>query len=540
MIRGSKIELPSKETRNVDVDLNIHNRFDIEVIDAKTGAVKQKAEAYNVVTANYWTRVCGQQAWFSYIHYGRGNGTPTTADKGLFNEINNKAVTGTTVKTFPKEGYAYCRKSIQLGPSDAVGENITEVGIGYDSGTASICTHAMLKDMNGNQISIVKTNTDIINVYATVYVHWNPDGYDNGSINICYLPEHAKSTNVGLMNLLLGLSYTSSYDYGSKRAVFFEGPPTLVAGTTGGVECTIVGNSSNRTLTYTVTRLQVADKNMPTGIHSVGLGGGYEYTSVGTFTYYYQYPMGCITITAPGQGLPGTDITGETVGTGDGSAVNFSTKFPLPSNAHVYVDGVESTDVIIDSNSPGRNVSATNFFEFLQKESDCFTQLFLSNPGFSNAEITDVNARTYLWGNNGYAVFKNPLYMYGIRSFNWMYGDNPWDKTTIQVSDDLITWFDLNKVYPQFNVPEEYIYYKYWRIKFYHQAASSSDRGQYTKLDNYLRANPFHDYSKNIHFTTPPPVGSVITIDYYTPVVAKDDNHVFDLTVTVQLGEYHE
>ena len=29
--------------------------------------------------------------------------------------------------------------------------------------------HAMLKDMNGNQISIEKTDTDIINIYATVY-----------------------------------------------------------------------------------------------------------------------------------------------------------------------------------------------------------------------------------------------------------------------------------------------------------------------------------------------------------------------------------
>ena len=43
---------------------------------------------------------------------------------------------------------------------------------------------------------------------------------------------------------------------------------------------------------------------------------------------------------------------------------------------------------------------------------------------------------------------------------------------------------------------------------------------------------------KNIHFTTAPASGAVITADYHTPTIAKDTNHVFDLTVTIQLGEY--
>ena len=44
----------------------------------------------------------------------------------------------------------------------------------------------------------------------------------------------------------------------------------------------------------------------------------------------------------------------------------------------------------------------------------------------------------------------------------------------------------------------------------------------------------------NIHFDTPPAAGAVITADYTTKTIAKDENHVFDLTVTIQLGEYTE
>jgi hypothetical protein len=43
-----------------------------------------------------------------------------------------------------------------------------------------------------------------------------------------------------------------------------------------------------------------------------------------------------------------------------------------------------------------------------------------------------------------------------------------------------------------------------------------------------------------VHFDTPPAAGAVITMDYDTDSVAKDENHVFDLTLTIQLGEYTE
>ena len=44
----------------------------------------------------------------------------------------------------------------------------------------------------------------------------------------------------------------------------------------------------------------------------------------------------------------------------------------------------------------------------------------------------------------------------------------------------------------------------------------------------------------NVTFDEPPAIGSVITIDYTTSVIPKDENHVLDVTVTMQFSEYTE
>ena len=97
------------------------------------------------------------------------------------------------------------KRKIQLGTSTANGSTLTEVGVAYGASSSNLATHAMLKDMNGNPISIPKTDTDIINVYATVYAHWNqslasPD---------FFIP--LINPVSGLLKWMLGLSSTIEY-----------------------------------------------------------------------------------------------------------------------------------------------------------------------------------------------------------------------------------------------------------------------------------------------------------------------------------------
>ena len=89
MIRGNKRRI--KETDNFDINVNIHNRFDIEIIDSITGKVRHKSRAYNLICNNLWTeleksRAIDNHMWFYQITYGRGNGTPTADDADLFDK----------------------------------------------------------------------------------------------------------------------------------------------------------------------------------------------------------------------------------------------------------------------------------------------------------------------------------------------------------------------------------------------------------------------------------------------------------------------
>jgi hypothetical protein len=190
MIRGRKrtksIQTLDPGLRHIGVNLNcsLHNRFDIEVVDAATGRVKQRAQAENIICDALWTRMFMPSSYFSTIHYGTGSGTPAAADTSLFTFLGYAVPSENddTVYYDYDNCYASLTRKIQLSEMTAVGETLTEVGIGYGSSASMLVTHAMLKDMNGNPISIEKTDTDIINIYATVFMHWSTTQYDSGYV----------------------------------------------------------------------------------------------------------------------------------------------------------------------------------------------------------------------------------------------------------------------------------------------------------------------------------------------------------------------
>ena len=93
MIRGKKrpvvealdiADSPLVQKINSTLNASIHNRFDIEVIDAATGNVRQRAQAENIICDALWTRLFTPTTYFNYIHYGTGSGTPSATDASLF------------------------------------------------------------------------------------------------------------------------------------------------------------------------------------------------------------------------------------------------------------------------------------------------------------------------------------------------------------------------------------------------------------------------------------------------------------------------
>lgn len=152
---------------DLNQNITVHNKFEFEVVDVTTGEVKQKAVAYNTVLNALLTRLMNFNAFFTHIHIGSGTGTTDATRTSLFTFKGAKAATGyASSGKFPILSRT---KTITLLPEEYNGITITEVGAAYGSNSSYLCTHALLKDSEGNQISIAKTSTDQITIYATIY-----------------------------------------------------------------------------------------------------------------------------------------------------------------------------------------------------------------------------------------------------------------------------------------------------------------------------------------------------------------------------------
>ena len=520
MIRGKKHTIKKRPVVNFDINTSIHNRFDIEVIDAKTGKVKQTARAFNIVCNYLWTCVLARSAYFNYIMYGSGTGTPSVEDKNLFEQIGYGSAGDSTYGVDYNEGVFWCRRKIQLSETTAVGKTITEVGIASSYSADYLCTHAMLEDMNGNAISIEKTDTDVINIYATVYVHFDGKGYDGGSIKLNFWKRE-----YSLLSLFAGasLSYTPGHMVFTNKTYFYDlytsslstGSFGLVPGeyeySSMGKTASSISYSSDieaKTLTITASRLGANDKNLG-GIRRIVLAHCYYRSGI----YDEVRIAPSMIITPGGSWFPYSDIVGEAIGTGDGATTDFSLSFPFAHDAKIYIDGVLAEDVVVDY---GINVSGTidndvSWLDMATISEDNLIPLYATSSGYMPSQG---------W------MFYNPMHEIGIKS---IYLAN----TELQVSNNLSSWvtvLDKTGVSGTFEIPEEFRKYKYWKFVYKPYTNSISSRA--------YNITPVNSTGKVVHFTTPPAEGAVITADYHSDCIAKDANHVFDISLTFHFGDY--
>ncbi|MGL6017004.1 MAG: hypothetical protein ACRCZU_13175 [Selenomonadaceae bacterium] len=500
-IRGQTRPVPVEagvvpEIQRIDAKLNasIHNRFDIEVIDAMTGNVKQRAKAENVICAGLWTRLLTPSTYFNYIHYGTGSGTPSSTDSSLFTFLGyGTPSTSDDVYTNDISGVLSLRRKIVLLETVAVGSTLTEFGIAYSTASSSLCTHAMLKDMNGNQISITKTSTDIVNIYATVFVHY-PAFSESASIYATPIPDYAGllvSAFDGFSKWLLGLATPNIAGCVYHNGALCSANRNWTYGTNVYVETTPSYSIANKTLTITASRLAAASGNGD-GLLTANLTPG-------------DNMFGFLHLLTGGNWYTGTSITGEAIGTGDGSTKDFTTDFPVISAPSIYADGVlVSSGITIDLNRPRYIRRMGTYFRLVQALVRTYVGLEAGNV--SSGDVI-----------SGYQIYYNPFYSLGIDSFNWTGGT--W------VSNDLETWVSLGTGSPV-TVPAAYKQYKYWKFYWNNQSGAPSF---------FVTSGAT---ATNIHFDSAPASGVAITGDYTTKAIGKDVNHVFDLTVTIQFGEH--
>ena len=484
--------------KETGIGASIHNKFVVEVIDAKSGKLKQKAQAQNIVCDAAFTRLLNNQTYAGYLHYGSGSGTPSVTDTSLFTYRGCKQTTDGAITYDRTNSVLSCTNSIRLDTTEANGITITEVGIGYGNSAGNLSTHAMLQDMNGNPISITKTDTDIINIYATLYAHIIQD-FNEG----CYY-------NPGTYSYLA--PGNNWYVYTDDSAPFFLGRSTLAAGFLSGAgsvstrEGQISSGSTrsvdaaNKRMTFTMTRMLASAGN----VHGLfGFKVGSAFYMVKGSKSFGSFP-----------------ITNESVGVGDGTTTRFKTKFSFPYNAKVYVNGVEQTTGVLVKKLPSTVGSSGST---IQSHAIVLDINSTDSVHIRTTRASDTSKIATWKGNNDTTPFiiYNPLYdegeglnLEGPSSSKQMYWSNDCENWT-QITGSLT---DAQK-----------------RSKYFKVVPIN-----YSSNINYMNPpSDTHD-GYNIIFDTAPANGDVITIDYTTDYIPKDEDHVLDATFTIQFSEWQD
>ena len=544
MIRGTKRPVPEKK---LSVNVGLHNRFDIEVRDAATGELRQRARAFNVICDKLWDRLLynnSNSVWTllpysAYILFGSGAGTPAASDTTLFNQVGYRGIgannTGDRM-TFHSDvlnGSAYIQSYVVLQAGDNVGDTLTEVGIGYD--TTHCVTHAMLEDMNGNPISIEKTATDVITIYATIYFHWSAGGWANGSIfiadNIGTNEGNSTQYKQNVLRLLAGQFYYNGDQYYMR----------LYPGAMGAIQPMYNGTGADVYSSFTANR--EAKKASATCRYNVGVGNmaiRFINIQLNAYTGSTLYHSQFCRMLSEGWYTPAA-ITGEAVGTGDGSTTVFKTAFPVKTAGTVKVNGAaQSSGVAMRTGAINRQ-DAAYWLRPVAGKTSANTILYTLFPAGMLIYDSSADGHTTLEVYTKSAkVVENPFYADGITEFVIRAVSNA-STITIEASDDLETWDAIcsAQAFPAsgsgpitVSIPAALQNKRFFRLCT--PTASNSNYGA------FVRFVAGDGAEGNIIFSTPPAAGAVITADYVPDCIAKDEDHVFDLTLEITFGEYQE
>lgn len=321
----------------------IHNRFDFEVRDAASGKVKQRARAFNIVLDNFFKLISNSTAlyytgdYMKSIAIGQGTGTPAVTDTALFNQITTYTTTqAQTVYQYPT---SYRQVKITIPATDQNGKTITEVGLVYSNGTvspsvpSSLITKAMLKDSEGNQIAITKTETDVIVITATLYVTISLAGFGTGGI-------YPTAPNNAILQWIFSTDtgWSDHYPDWYCRLGRWPLPYSSDLNARGSFK-----KSMNIQSATSATNGQI-DMPLVTILNSEGTGHLAKHLGspgVGAFTF-------------PNHDVfPPVQVSNLALGTGDGTTTDFNIGCPLimEGSEQIYVDGVlmtKGTDYLID------------------------------------------------------------------------------------------------------------------------------------------------------------------------------------------------
>lgn len=472
---------------NLQQKATLHNRFDFEIYDTKTGKTEY-AQAENIVLDNMWTCLCNSYSYFSYIGVGTGTGALSPTRTTLFNHRAYKsAVAVETV--YDTDTAAHVTKSVTFSETEANGA-WTEVGILYSTSTgSSYVTHALITDSEGNSITVDKTNTKIITIYATIFaeVLTPTSGMGSGGSKNDILRYLVSSSGVEGASFWPSVFKTTS------------GLPSRL-GALGKIKPTWIADTANKRSYTNLLRFGAAAANGD--IRSIGLArvNSLEETLVGGI----EIPDGIL--------FAKHDFTGVALGTGDGLTTEFDFPKDLikPESEVIYIEGVaktRGTDYTIHY-----GVRSTVSLLASTTPTELYPETIVL-PQPDGAFFTD-----------GAAIISSIEIKNASMGYKGTYN--------IELSEDGATWVTAGSGSLNYNghtvTLSDFTAAKYKYLRW---------SGTLPYLATFKIYCTPPAVQKQIKFATPPANGAVITADFSTEYIPKSENFVLDLQAEVVYGE---
>lgn len=489
--------------------VKLHNRFDFEIYDVETKETTY-AKAENIVLNALYSAVSG---FFNRIGVGTGTGTLSPTRTTLFSYLGGLDNTIVDVeRVYDTDLTAHVTKKRVFSETEAIGV-WTEVGIATSTTTTSFRTHALIEDAEGNPITINKTNTKIITVYATIYAELlEPPA---GQFTM------ALGSNNGVLRFIIGDGYVDYWGFVLTSLKQTNGKPSmmgLVFGHFSSIGSTTDG--TNKRVYTPVKRIATTEANgYP--IRGIALAGTMP-GGTATNTAYDKIFGG---VSFPHSTLfPGKAFTNIPIGTGDGVTTEFD--FPLnninPESEVIYVGGVAKTRgvdyTVLYGIKSTETLLVDNPYVYKRFPVEYSETIELPQPSGAYADgaatITSVVAQN---GSLTDAWTSEHLFELSLDNINWV---------TIGSG---ATWTRSNVKTMNSFTPDKY---KYLRITL-----KKDPTATYSSL-NYIKiyATP-PSSQKQIKFNTPPANTSAITSDFTVDYIPKTSNFVIDLQAELVFGE---
>lgn len=556
-----------------NIGLNVKSNYHIDLIDSITSNIKQSGDFHNTPIHGFGSLLTGYKSSTSEVQYssntlqtsnimnnlmvGSGTAQPSNTDKGLASPlwtvgadsvsrewIDKYTVRATGTYTFP-------------ATSSYVG-TVTEVGlVNYGSSAYipnEVCTHALLTDSEGQQISFNKTDLDILIINVTVEL-----SLVSSDPTFKILPYSA------VLQYASGLGTTRGDDWASVKFGYLNAcrfdsdilnkiDGSVSLDTSISVNAAFYGKTngpSDTYIRYSKSRLVATDITSETY---------YKYIAVPGIGYW--------DLTDPNV-FPPYEIKNITIGTGDGSKTEFTNPLSYfkANTDKVYKNGVQLTrgvDYTISnvSNVGGLPEVTQDTFEVpivssginrtLYNERTCAKPMLI--PGvstyFNVRNMPDNYAFAFNTDNPLYVEYPEPVTLNCMKSFGLSYAatniENPQTLPTgttfyIDYSTDGVNYTEVDSVTATgggaFMLDFEEHTAKYWRIRTSFSGLNgaavmtgSKVNGMQNQMLTLNRKIP------NIVFTVAPSDGDLLTMDVTMDRAMKNDKFVIDVECKINFS----